>query len=383
MNIEKKVNQWQKAGLLSVAQGQSIIAYENNESKPYLLYALSTLAVFFIGLGVISLIAVNWDQINSVIKLSVSFSLLAVCAGLTWRAYARGNDKVFDWLLFLFSLLLMGEIGLIGQIYQLQSDGSVPFMFWSAIVLPLTFFCRRPILPALWLSIAIVSSFVFLIENFREFEIFFKMIFKNWLLGLALFAPISLAIIYQLMKSFTGKMFSGLRPAFKFWAIVTIIITTLFFDFNGRYFCLLGSNEELKFSLMFGIKNVKTTISIMLGLYVALIAISYILGYKLKNWTFPVILSLLLIGSILPLGFVLSLAVLAIVGYGAYKTRNIRLLNLYAFLVGLRVFILYCDVAMNLAPGIGMLSSGIILLILIRSWPKIKNYIKRKVNHEN
>lgn len=370
MNIEKKVNQWQKAGLLSVTQGQSIIAYENNESKPYLLYALSTLAVFFIGLGVISLIAVNWDQINSVIKLSVSFSLLAVCAGLTWRAYARGNDKVFDWLLFLFSLLLMGEIGLIGQIYQLQPDGATPFVFWSVMMLPLVLFCQRLILPALWLLIASISFLFFGIEHTPELEMFLESIWKLWPGGLVTLCPTALATGYGLMKFYASKRFSGLRTAFQLWTIITIIILTLLLDFYGREFRLRALIIEPKISIIF-------------GLNIALIAISYILGYKLKNWTFPVILSLLLIGSILPLGFVLSLAVLAVVGYGAYKTRNIRLLNLYAFLIGLRVFILYCDVAMNLAPGIGMLSSGIILLILIRSWPKIKNYIKRKVNHEN
>lgn len=368
MNIEKKVHQWQKAGLLTGTQGLSIISFEKNTSKPYLSYALTVFAFFLVGLGGVSLVAANWDEISPVVKLAVSFVILCACAIATWHAYIRGRGKLFEGLLVLFSALLMAEIGLIGQIYQLQPEGAAPFLFWSAMVFPLIFFCRIPLLPAVWLPISSYALLNFVAEN-DTIRIFFKSITEHWFWGLGLLWLFIWTVIYQLIKIYAQDILIGLQKALKFWIIVDTANLVLLMDFWG--YKLFDIHETPKAVFAFGLA---------LGLNAA----AYILGQRLKNLTLPLILSLLLAGSIIPLGFVLSLAALVIVSCHAYNNNRFRLLNVCIFLIGLRIFLLYCQSVFSLVGGgLALISSGIVLLVLIRLWVKIKTIIKGKMKHEN
>lgn len=368
MNIEKKVYQWQKAGLLTGTQGRSIISFEKNTSKPYISYALTVFAFFLVGLGGVSLVAANWDEISPVVKLAVSFVILGACAIAIWHAYVRGRGKLFEGLLVLFSALLMAEIGLIGQIYQLQPEGAAPFLFWSAMVCPLIFFCRTPLLPAVWLPISSYALLVFVAEN-DTIRSFFESIINSWFWGLGLLWLFIWTIIYQLIKIYAQNMFFGLQKALKFWIIVDTANLVLLMDF-------------WRYNLFDVHENPKAVFAFVLAL--GLNAAAYIFGRRLKNLTLPLILSLLLIGSIISLGFVLSLAALGIACFHAYNNKRFRLLNICIFLIGLRIFILYCQSIFSLVGGgLALISSGIVLLILIRLWVKIKTFIKGKMKHEN
>lgn len=69
MNIYSKLSDWQKRGLITAEQQQKITDYENNVRRPMLYHALLFLSCFCIGIGVIAVIAANWEafppQLNS------------------------------------------------------------------------------------------------------------------------------------------------------------------------------------------------------------------------------------------------------------------------------------------------------------------------------
>ena len=152
MNIEKRLNIWQSAGLISEEQAIKITQYENQNMKPYLMYALVLLSVLFIGIGTISLIAANWDAIPTFVKLLVDFALLSSCAYGVYRTQDRRKPVYFEGILFLYGLFSLATIGLIAQIYQLQADGPIAFLLWSSMMLPLSFFSKKIIFPFITLT---------------------------------------------------------------------------------------------------------------------------------------------------------------------------------------------------------------------------------------
>ena len=72
MNLIKKLNLWKDAGLISDIQYASIIKYEEeHKPKNRTAYTIITLGALVICLGIISLIASNWEYINDGVKLVI------------------------------------------------------------------------------------------------------------------------------------------------------------------------------------------------------------------------------------------------------------------------------------------------------------------------
>ena len=116
--LENKLTLWEQQKLISPTQKQQILAFETQNKRPHLLTALFSLGIFILSLGIISLIAANWDEISGTVKLTIDFILLAALAAGTIVADARG--KIF-WkeagILALF-LMTIASIGLISQVFQ-------------------------------------------------------------------------------------------------------------------------------------------------------------------------------------------------------------------------------------------------------------------------
>src|SRR5689334_7195082 len=79
--LDKSLKEWTKAGLITREQALRINEYESRRPESnWVLSGLLILGVMIIGIGVISLIAANWQQIPNTIKLSVDFVILTVVA---------------------------------------------------------------------------------------------------------------------------------------------------------------------------------------------------------------------------------------------------------------------------------------------------------------
>ena len=76
MNIEKKLDVWTKEKLITGAQKKAVLEYEERLKSRSLLYTLLFLGGFCFGLGIISLIAYNWQDISPAAKLVIYFVML-------------------------------------------------------------------------------------------------------------------------------------------------------------------------------------------------------------------------------------------------------------------------------------------------------------------
>ena len=93
MNLRKRIAVWQQENLITSAQGEAILAFENKNKKPVLSWSLLALAFFCIVLGIISIISANWQEISSSVKLVCDFAFLIVAAATAFQMYRKGCCK--------------------------------------------------------------------------------------------------------------------------------------------------------------------------------------------------------------------------------------------------------------------------------------------------
>lgn len=365
MNVTKKLNKWQSAGLISQEQVLKITDYEIQNTKPYLMYGLIFLSMFFIGMGTISLIAANWYAIPAFIKLIFDFILLAGCACGVYYTYSKEKRLYFEASLFLFSLLCLATIGLIAQIYQIQSDGPAAFLLWSSLMLPLMVYSKKMIFPMIVAATFIGSSLYYLDDYLDK-------LFNVWQCGLYVAFSLVLLLSYQTITLFLPNKATGFCKALKFCLIFFLIVGVYVTDFNDEFLYNTEYIAGYKFY-------------VLISVTLCLLGISYFFGYLNKNnFISPIIISIILAGTFVPFGALISLSALATLSYQAYTQKQVKLLNFAIFMIGLRVFILYTNIFVGLmTTGFGFIISGIVLLLLVLGWKKAAKYFQRRFKNEN
>src|SRR5262249_11371439 len=124
-------------------------AFERSSRAPIALYALGVLGAGAVALGIVSLIAANWDAIPGTVKLAGDLLIGLALATATYVAVRRGAGWPGEVLVTLFYGFTLASIGLVGQVYQLTSPAYQGLLVWSAATLPLVLLGRSYALAAL------------------------------------------------------------------------------------------------------------------------------------------------------------------------------------------------------------------------------------------
>ncbi len=164
-SVQKRGIAWVKAGLISQEQLEAIEAFEAKESHGGLIYWLGWLAAISIVLGLIALIAANWEMIPPLVKvLAYAFSYGAVAYAVVGPFKDRPViSEVIK--LFLMAYTFAG-IGLIAQIYHLHSAPYKGIFFWSALTFGIMIQCREVFASLAWLILSYVG-FLMLLESLK------------------------------------------------------------------------------------------------------------------------------------------------------------------------------------------------------------------------
>jgi uncharacterized membrane protein len=137
MNVHQKLRRWRDAGLIDEATHDRIAAFEQGQSRPVGMYALIGLGASTVGLGLVSLVAANWDEISPLLKLIVDFALGAALAlGVYWSIRSQ-RRLAREALITIFYGFTLASLALVGQIYQLDSPAYQALLTWSLATLPL------------------------------------------------------------------------------------------------------------------------------------------------------------------------------------------------------------------------------------------------------
>ncbi|EMO69597.1 membrane protein, PF09925 family [Leptospira kirschneri str. 200803703] len=131
MRLEQKLKRWVGAGLIASEQSEAILNFEENRKSPYLYYSFLILGVVIIGIGVIAIITANWEEIHDLVKLGFGLTVLVLVAGLCF--WKRENLNLLTVFIVLYSILMLGMIGLISQVYNLEGEYYQAAMLWCIL----------------------------------------------------------------------------------------------------------------------------------------------------------------------------------------------------------------------------------------------------------
>ena len=150
------MNKWLDAGLIDSETAQRIRQYEAERSRPVGLWSLIGLGALAIGLGIISVVAANWDDIPGMVRLTIHGLLMAaVAAAIFWLQPRKGFLGLYvkDVLLFVMAVLGATFFGHLGQVYQTSSPLWQPLAMWLLLFSPLMLLAGRGwLISALWIA---------------------------------------------------------------------------------------------------------------------------------------------------------------------------------------------------------------------------------------
>jgi len=230
MNSKKQIEEWVSAGTISQDQAKIMLAEINEKGserqKGNIVNILATIGSVLIGVGIISMIAANWEFIPSMIKvLILLLSTFATFLTGYYFSYIKKNlPKVGNALIFLSTLIFGASIFLIAQIYNVPAGSNQwLLMLWLIGILPLVYLFNS-------VSISVVSLFVFmawfLMTAFGQGQLDFWDMF-----GGSGSAPIFLTIVslsgFVYLLGQAHCLYDNFKKIGKAWKVIGIEIFTL------------------------------------------------------------------------------------------------------------------------------------------------------------
>ena len=274
--ILKKLTEWREAGFISDSQLASIQKYEEERApKNIAAYTIITLGAIVICIGVISLIASNWEDLGDFAKLFLDFCILGALSYFIYRHKDTEKKWILETLLISYFILILASIGLISQIYNTGGEFYQAAFFWCVITLPIVLHSTGKATTHIWFVAAIFSITSMLLETvngFKEEEILLTWTYSILpILFLTISFPLRAANIDSLQVFGRTSLF---------WSVFGFLSGSIFLSFLGIWdenrilhsveivqglllITLLLSGISLYFSLL---QNKKLAILLMIGL---------------------------------------------------------------------------------------------------------------------
>ncbi|RZJ68226.1 MAG: DUF2157 domain-containing protein [Flavobacterium sp.] len=153
---DKDLRELESAGVISSDVAQNIASYYRNKSNssPNRLFTIfAILGELLIGLGIILILAHNWDDFPKMVRVTLAFVPIVLGQALCTYSLLKQTQST-AWRESSSTFLTIGigaAIALIAQIYNMPSDFK-GFMFtWSALALPLVYVMRSNMTSLLYL----------------------------------------------------------------------------------------------------------------------------------------------------------------------------------------------------------------------------------------
>ena len=380
---------------------------EKLHDENYWLMILAYFAAFLIGLGIIALVAANWEQIPNNVKLGGAIVLMIANASAVILSMKFKKNILTQVLCGVFAALIMAVIGLIGQIFQLRSDVSGACLLWALCAWPL--FLITPRLLWLWIPLLFVGTKSFTSYNAIANEIltgrigwsyttayficsllvFYGLIFtyELWML----YAKPSNKTVERPLKFYCGTLLLSAAPlscrplitnvAFAQipWSTIAlssygyILAAFLIYALNRKHrrvsfmpWFLLGFVVEsvlLKFNIL------QDNVESVLALTSLLLMWGYAYYHKMPRFRYLTLFALLIwffatfrwdVFYLIP-----SLLICAALAVYAYLNNSRRLFDVAVLAAVIRLLYYYADASNLTYLGIYLIGSGLLLLATI------------------
>lgn len=362
--LAKRLDEWVQADLLTAEQASAILAFE--EARPgahWALIGVMALGALVVGIGVISVVAANWQSIPDGVKLLVDFALLVLLAYQIWRLPESASPLWREGLLLVYALLSLASIGLIGQIYHADGPLDQTLLFWCAMVLPPALLTRHPPLPWGWSGILLAALGSLLITS-AGIDLFPAEEDRLVMVGLAL--PLLAALLAVLCGR--AALTVHFAAAFRHWAWVSGVGGVLLLDIILSLEPSALSNQPLLL-----LPGVVLGLLLLIGLLarrdLSMLARALLAG-ALTLYLLRLPLGQLTGGGELAAAL-LTLSFLTLTALYLGLQRERKAFQVILLLMGLRFFKVYL-VAFGglLATGLGLIVTGLLILGVVHLWWK-------------
>lgn len=238
MGIEKDIPELLKAGVITPETAEGIEQYyksKNGSSQNKLFLTFGILGAILVGLGIILIIAHNWDELSRTTKTVFAFLPLVVAQVISaYVLLKRKQNKTWiesasTFLIFALSACL----SLVGQIYHIPGNLAPFLLIWMLLILPVIYVMNSSMAAILYLC----GITLYAVESGYN-SAYDSNTFCYWLLLLAL-----LPQYYILFKNHRQSNFLNIKN----WLIplsIAIALGTISFTAHSllfvAYFSLFG-----------------------------------------------------------------------------------------------------------------------------------------------
>lgn len=362
---DHKLDEWLAKGLLDADAVARIRAYEEGHRRPVLLYAVGGLGALTVTLGVVAIIASNWEAIPGGVKLAIDLALAGALALAIVASHRRKIAWLRETLIALYFGYVLASIGLISQVYHLGGATWQALLAWSALCALLVTRARSRGVATAWL-LSLQATYLVCLSAFAESTSGVDML----ALGL-----VPVGVLLPLAAT-ASKRLQRARPRFVA-AFRGIAWTELAWMASLATLALYNDplRDEARGALLLGLAVSAALVAFLVVRARALVAreaaarpMVALLALVLVLLYAPVLLGL---GDLDLLGALAFLGLWGAVAWLAHANHDARLLNTATALLALRLLIIYFEVfGTLLSTGIGLISGGLLTLGLAWLWSR-------------
>jgi uncharacterized membrane protein len=157
MRVQAKIDEWHRAGLIDVDTAARLQHHESGNERPWLLLSLVCLGLLALALGILLVVASNWDRIAAELKIAVHLGLMIAVAVAVWFYNRRQSAWMTEGTLFLLGALTLAGLALHAQLYQLVGPLWPMLGVWAILVAPAVLVLGRTRLTAYGLGGMLVA----------------------------------------------------------------------------------------------------------------------------------------------------------------------------------------------------------------------------------
>ncbi len=169
MRIEKKLHEWVEAGLLTGESAAAIGAYEQTHKRPTFLLAFAGLGALAVAIGIVSIVAANWEKISPHAKLGADLFVGIVLAVALYIADRKNRGMAREALLVIFWGYVIASVSLIAQVYNLATEPYRGLLAWMLVTTPVMLLARTRFTAFLFVS-GWVGTFIAMAELVDDYD---------------------------------------------------------------------------------------------------------------------------------------------------------------------------------------------------------------------
>jgi hypothetical protein len=370
MNLDRKLARWQDAGLIDAATRARIEAFEHAGRTPIVLYALGVLGAGTVALGVIALIAANWDAIPGRVKLACDLVIGAALAVGTYLAVRRTREWPAEVLITLFYGFTLASISLVGQVYQLDTPTWRGLLLWSAATLPLVLLGRSRNLATL-ATAGLVTTYVLCLIAFFEYLDDVTDLGDQTLLDLAITVVFASPLLYVALARVPWLVRNRPEYSRTLSGLAWLAILLGGFALQFVWYADLDRDQTLGWSLATTAALTASAVVALPRLYPGLApgprrALSAILVFL---WATLALGGGIARPSMDVVGAILQVVWLGLFAWATIQLGLVRLFNLLTALIAMRLLGVYFEVFGSLlSTGLGLIVGGVLTLLAGWLW---------------